>query len=55
MALLVFHPSETEGMTQKDIDILKELSQQEKIVAIGEIGLDYYWDEPDRQIQKKLV
>lgn len=47
------HPSETEGMTQKDIDILKELSQQEKIVAIGEIGLDYYWDEPDRQIQKK--
>lgn len=47
------HPSETEGMTQKDIDILKDLSQQEKIVAIGEIGLDYYWDEPDRQIQKK--
>lgn len=47
------HPSETEGMTQKDIDVLKRLSQQEKIVAIGEIGLDYYWDEPDRQIQKK--
>lgn len=47
------HPSETEGMTQRDIDVLKELSRQERIVAIGEIGLDYYWDEPDRGIQKK--
>ena len=31
---------------------LRELAAQPKIVAIGEIGLDYYWDEPDRKLQK---
>lgn len=47
------HPSDTRDMTYKDIETLKFYSQQEKIVAIGEIGLDYYWDEPERDIQKK--
>lgn len=47
------HPSETEEMKQEDIQELKYLSQGDKIVAIGEIGLDYYWKEPDRKIQKK--
>ena len=33
---------------------LREMAAKEKkTVAIGEIGLDYYWDEPDREIQKK--
>lgn len=47
------HPSETENMKPEDIELLKEYSQEEKIVAIGEIGLDYYWNEPERGIQKK--
>jgi TatD DNase family protein len=47
------HPSETETMSEEDIEILRSYSQQEKIIAIGEIGLDYYWDEPDRAIQKR--
>ena len=32
---------------------LKEKAKQPKVVAIGEIGLDYYWPEPDKAIQKK--
>lgn len=47
------HPCDTLGLTQKDLDDIRAASRLDKIVAIGEIGLDYYWDEPDRKIQKK--
>lgn len=46
------HPNETGKMTEDTIDWLRTHSRQEKIVAIGEIGLDYYWDEPDHETQK---
>lgn len=39
--------------TVSDMEWLRGLTENEKIVAIGEIGLDYYWDEPEREIQKK--
>lgn len=48
------HPSDSGDMTEKDIEILREMAtKNNKIVAIGEIGLDYYWDEPDRDVQEK--
>ena len=47
------HPSDTANLTESDMDTLKEYAAKERIVAIGEIGLDYYWDEPARDIQKK--
>lgn len=47
------HPSETAKLTSKDMEWIRETAGQEKIVAIGEIGLDYYWPEPDREVQKK--
>jgi len=47
------HPSDTGELTEKDIDFLKEQSQNGKVLAIGEIGLDYYWDTPERDVQKE--
>ena len=47
------HPNETAELTEADMDWIKEKAGEKKIVAIGEIGLDYYWDEPDRKIQKE--
>ncbi len=47
------HPSEVEGMTQQDIGKLRHWSRYDKVLAIGEIGLDYHYPEPPREIQKK--
>lgn len=47
------HPSETEKIGDADMLSLEELAKEERIVAVGEIGLDYYWKEPKHQIQKK--
>lgn len=48
------HPSETAALTESDMEWLKnEALHNKKVVAIGEIGLDYYWDEPDKATQKK--
>ena len=45
------HPSELEGMSEAIIENMRELAAWEKTVAIGEIGLDYYW-EKDEAVQK---
>ena len=49
---LGIHPNETAELTEEDIVWLGQQCQSDKCVAVGEIGLDYYWDEPDRNIQK---
>jgi TatD DNase family protein len=51
---LGIHPSETEELTEEKLLWIKsKAAETAKIVAIGEIGLDYYWDEPAREIQKQ--
>ena len=47
------HPDGVPEMTDETIEWLKGLTGEPKVVAIGEIGLDYYYDEPDRELQKK--
>ena len=47
------HPNEVGELEEDGIAWLKEMGALPKIVAVGEIGLDYYWDEPGHDIQKK--
>ena len=46
------HPEGVEELIDQDMDWLCELAKREKVVAIGEIGLDYYYEDPKRDIQK---
>ena len=46
------HPSSTAELDEEKFAELRVLAQSDKIVAIGEIGLDYYWEEPDHETRK---
>lgn len=49
------HPSDCGEFADGDIDALRELCGHPKVVAVGEIGLDYYWqDNPPRAFQQEV-
>lgn len=48
------HPEEYETWTADTINQLRELAGDPKVVAIGEIGLDYYWDTEHKELQKQI-
>lgn len=47
------HPHDAESMTEDDLLLLEKMLTHEKVVALGEIGLDYFYDNSPRDIQKK--
>ena len=49
------HPEDCGDWQDGDTNTLRELAARPKVVAIGEIGLDYYWPEnPSRDLQKQV-
>ena len=54
-AAVGIHPEDCGNVTTADMDTLRTLARHEKVVAIGEIGLDYYWEEnPPKEVQQKV-
>ena len=51
---LGIHPTESQNSTDEDFEKILELSSNSKVVAIGECGLDYYWDKTHVVEQKKV-
>lgn len=49
-----WHPVDAIDMTPEHLDWLKELASHPKVVALGEMGLDYYWDKSPKEIQKEV-
>ena len=51
-AAVGLHPDEVKILDEEKFSFLKEQCKKEKVVAVGEIGLDYYWDNTPRDVQE---
>ncbi|WP_335872085.1 TatD family hydrolase [Bacillus sp. 2205SS5-2] len=53
-ASIGWHPVDAVDMKDEDLDWIKQLSSHPKVVALGEMGLDYHWDKSPAAIQKEV-
>ena len=51
---LGFHPHDAKKMQSTDLQTFAEWAEHPKVVAIGEIGLDYYYDHSPREVQRRV-
>lgn len=52
-AAIGIHPSETGELNENNFQHVREVAMRPKVLAIGEIGLDYHYDEPHKEIQEE--
>ncbi|MCA9958697.1 MAG: TatD family hydrolase [Chloroflexota bacterium] len=54
-AAMGVHPNSSAAWQDHWIGLLREFARHEKVVAIGEIGLDYYWDDAPHPVQQRAL
>lgn len=47
------HPHDTKDMDEAKLQMIREIAGRDKVMAIGEIGLDYHYDLSDRDVQRE--
>ena len=52
-AAVGIHPDEVGSLNEESFARMKELFLRDKVIAVGEIGLDYYWDKESHDLQKQ--
>lgn len=53
-AVVGWHPVDAVDCTEQDLEWIEELAKHEKVVGIGETGLDYYWDKSPKEVQQEI-
>lgn len=54
-AAIGWHPVDAIDMKDGDLEWIAELCRHDKVIAIGEIGLDYYWDTSPKDVQHQVL